>query len=128
MKYFIIIAAMLCAAGCAHEQVIRGGSETPEIEILPDNTVLWRGHSVNPDDLPKLLKSADVAREETVFIRIPSGHDKNSLRMQYYVCAKLTSNGYRRPILVQKKETRSEVMSGKHSAPAPRQQQTIRYK
>ena len=98
--------AVLLLSGCASEQFIVDAAH-PEIAVDESGRVAYRGESVNPDDLPDLLRESGLTRSDTIFIHIP--HGLKDYRTAYYVMGTLARNGFSRPILVEDRKATSEV-------------------
>ena len=111
---FLSAAALACcllaSGGCASERFVVD-AEHPEIVVDARGTVSYRGRSVDPDDLPAILRKSGLSRRDTIYISIPP--DLKDYRMPYYVMGVLAKNGYPRPILVGARKASSEVSDGR---------------
>ena len=123
---FIVFAIL--AGGCTHEQYITD-ARNPEIAVTELGNVTYRGRIVEAEDLPDMLKDSGLTPQDTIHIHIPSG--LKDYRMAYHVMGQLVKNGFRRPVLVEDRQSYSTVTSGKKVPPvrgAPPARRQIRYK
>ncbi len=132
LKFFICLLVVSILCGCASTQTFSGGARHPEIEITQDGGVLFHNKFVAPDKLPDLLDDAGFRKDETINVLVPA-NSANS-RSERIVMGVLYRAGYRRTVLIGKREAYSEVtkQGSKRSTVPPRntqgQKRTIRYK
>ena len=125
---FAVIAFAILAGGCTHEQFITD-ARNPEIAVSEMGNVTYRGRIVEAEELPDLLKDSGLTPQDTIHIRIPNG--LKDYRMAYHVMGQLVKNGFRRPVLVEDRQSSSTITSGKKAPPvrgAPPARRPIRYK
>ncbi len=125
---FTVIVLAILTGGCTHEQFITD-ARNPEIAVSELGTVTYRGRIVEAEDLPDLLKDSGLTPQDTIHIHIPRG--LKDYRMAYHVMGQLVKNGFRRPVLVEDRQSSSTVTSGKKVPPvrgAPPARRPIRYK
>ncbi len=125
-----VLASLVC--GCASTQTFSGGARNPEIEITETGSVLFHNKVVPPGDLPDLLDDAGFEKDETINVLVPA--DSANSRAERIVMGVLYRAGYRRTVLIGKREAYSEVVgpeNARKTAPDrnPQQQKRkIRYK
>ena len=96
----------LFLVGCATEHHITDARH-PEVAITADGGVTYRGKSVDPEDLPGLLKDSGLTKQDTIFIHIPE--DLRDMRAPRRVMAILSRNGFTRPILISDRKSYTEL-------------------
>ena len=97
---------LLCAAGCT-TQHYETGARHPEVAMTADGVVTYRGKSVDPEDLPGLLKDSGLTKQDTINIHVPE--DLKDMRAPRRVMAILSRNGFTRPILVGDRKSYTEL-------------------
>ena len=101
-----MVGALLLLCGCATERHITDAKH-PDIAIMPDGGVTYRGKYVEPEDLPGLLRRSGFTREDTINIHYPDS--QNDYRIPSRVMNILLRNGYPRSVLVGDRKSYSHV-------------------
>ena len=125
---FAVIVLVILTGGCTHERFITD-ARNPEVAVTELGNVTYRGRIVDAEDLPEMLKDSGLTPQDTIHIHIPSG--LKDYRMAYHVMGQLVKNGFRRPVLVEDRQSSSTITSGKKAPPvrkAPPARRPIRYK
>lgn len=102
----VVVAAMLLVGGCATEHYLTDARH-PEVAIMADGGVTYRGEFVDPEDLPDLLERSGLTKEDTINIRCPA--TMRDMRMPRRVMGILLKGGYPRHVLVGERQAYSEV-------------------
>ena len=103
--------------GCATEHYITDAKH-PDIAIMADGGVTYRGRYVDPEDLPGLLRDSGFTREDTINIHYPDG--QADFRTPRRVMTILRQEGFPRSILVGDRKAYSHA--GREEAKPPRRQ------
>ena len=107
---------VLVAGGCATEHYVTDAKH-PEIAIKADGSVTYRGHYVDPEDLPGLLRDSGLTRTDTINIHYPD--EQTDFRTPSRVMTILLHNGFPRTVLVGDRKSYSHV--GREAKKPPRQ-------
>jgi len=116
MRFLQLVVAIMIAGGCATEHHVTDARH-PDIAIMEDGGVTFRGRNVDPEDLPGLLRDTGFTRKDTINIHYPDG--QSDFHTASRVMTVLLQGGFPRTVLVGDRKSYSYAGPGKPGKGGP---------